>query len=194
MAEKRLEGVLTGIFVNSNPRSLVTNRKEICRVLDNGLEGDRHAGWFRGADKRAKHYTKGTRVWNSRQISIVSEEELKEIAEEMKVPEIKPEWLGANICLRGIPKLTLLPPRSKVFIPDYYGGQDIGLYVTALNKLGTHPGAVIQDNYPDINGLECRFPTASHNKRGIVAVVEHPGCIGEGASVMVWVPDYAIYE
>lgn len=191
---KTIPGVLKGIFICSDSSSFVTRRKEVVRVFDNGLEGDKHAGWFRGADVRAKHYTKGTRIWNSRQISIVSEEELKEISETMKVSEIKPEWLGANICLSGIPRLSFLPPRTKIFIPNYPGGEDVGLCVTSLNKPCTHPGGVIQNNYPDINGLECLFPKAAHNKRGVVAVVERFGCIKEGSPVVVWVPDQHIYE
>ncbi len=192
----KLEGVLTGIFICSdmNPKSFVTIRKYEIEVLDNGLEDDRHAGWFRGADVRAKHYPKGTRIWNSRQISIVSEEELKEVAEIIKVSEIKPEWLGANICLRGVPNLTLLPSRTKIFISDCFGHPDVGFCVTAINKPCVAPGGVIQDQYPDINGLECRFPKAAHNKRGVVAVVEHSGRIQEGSLVTVWVPDQIIYE
>lgn len=191
---KTIQGILTGIFVCSDLNSFVIKRKEVVRILDNGIEGDKHVGWFRGADARAKHYPKKTRIWNSRQVSIVSEEELEEIAETMKVPEIWPEWLGANICLRGIPKLSLLPPRTKIFIPNFYGGPDVGFYVTALNKPCIGPGDIIRDNYPDINGLECLFPKAAHNKRGVVAVVERFGCIKEGSSVLVWVPDQYIYE
>ena len=188
-----IKGILSGIFICSNQNSFVTARKDIIRVMDNGLEGDKHTNWFRGADARAKHYAKKTKIWNSRQISIVSAEELKEIAETMKIPEVKPEWLGANICLSGIPRLTLLPPRTKIFIPNYYGGEDVGLYVTALNKPCITPGAVIQDNYPNINGLECFFPKAAQDKRGVVAVVERLGCIKEGSAVTVWVPDQYIY-
>lgn len=191
---KTIQGTLTGIFVCSDLNSFVTNRKEVVRILDNGIEGDKHVGWFRGADSRAKHYPKKTKIWNSRQISIVSEEELKEIAETMKVPEIKPEWLGANLCFKGVPRLTLLPPRTKIFISNYYGGEDVGLYITALNKPCITPGAVIQDYHPNINGFECRFPKAAHNRRGAVAVVEHAGCIKEDSPVTVWVPDQHIYE
>lgn len=191
---RKLEGALVGIFVSSRADSIVTKRKEIIRILDNGLEGDKHAGWLRGADARAKHFTKGTKIWNSRQVSIVSEEELKEIAVMMHIPEIKPERLGANICLRGIPRLTLLPPGSKIFITSYYGGDDVGFQVTALNKPCIGPGKVIQANYQDKIGLEVLFPKAAHNKRGVVAVVEKSGYIKEGSSVLVWVPDQIIYE
>ena len=86
-----------------------------------------------------------------------------------------------------------MPPRTKIFIPEFYGGPGVGFYVTALNKPCTTVGAVIQDNHPDINGLECLFPKAAHNKRGVVAVVERSGCIKEGSSVTVWVPDQQIY-
>ena len=192
MAQK-LEGVLTGIFIGSKFDSIVSQRKNIVRVLDNGLEGDRHTGWFRGADVRAKHYPKGTKIWNSRQVSVVSEEELKEIALMMHIPEIKPEWLGANICLKGIPKLSLLPVGSKIFISSCYGGNDVGFQVTALNKPCIGPGEVIKANYPEIIGLDTLFPRAAINKRGVVAVVEHSGCIQEGALVTVWIPDQHIY-
>ena len=52
----------------------------------------------------------GTRVEqsirNDRQISIVSAEELALIAKELHVPEVKPEWLGANLLISGIPNLS----------------------------------------------------------------------------------------
>lgn len=190
---KPLEGTLTGIFICSRPKTLVSERKDIVRVLNNGLEHDRHTSWFRGADKRAPFYKKGTKIWNSRQISIVSEEELKEIAENMNIPEIKPEWLGTNLCLKGIPDLTLLPPGTTIYSPDLYGGQDVGLYITALNKPCIHPGKVIQENYPDIPKLALNFSKAAHELRGVVAIVEQPGCIQTGSSVKVWIPDQYQY-
>ena len=189
MAGRKIEGIVTGIFVGSSRDSIVSTRKEFVRVFYDGFEGDRHAGAFRGADVRAKHFPKGTQIWNSRQISIVSEDELEEIAEMMKVPEIKPEWLGANICVKGIPRLTLTLLGSKIFIPDCYGGLDVSFHITAINTPCVHPGAVIQDKYPDINGLESRFPSAAHRRRGVVAVVEHAGCIQEGSKAMFWMPD-----
>ncbi len=192
MAQK-LEGILTGIFITSRQDSFVTTRKVNIRVVSNGLNGDKHASWYRGADARAKHYKKGTKIWNNRQISIVSEEELKEIAAAMSTPEIKPEWLGANFCLKGIPALTFLPAGTKIYIPDFYGGQDIGLYVTALNEPCTDPGKIIQANFPDVANLAINFPKAAYNKRGVVAVVEHPGCIQEGSKVTVVVPDQYLY-
>ena len=49
----KLQGTLAGIFICSGYNSFITVRKEIVRVLDNGLEGDKHTRWFRGADSFA---------------------------------------------------------------------------------------------------------------------------------------------
>ena len=37
-----INGILSGIFVAYDLNSLITKRKEVVRVLDNGLEGDKH--------------------------------------------------------------------------------------------------------------------------------------------------------
>lgn len=178
-------GVLSGIFIASDPNSLVSRRVSSVRVLENGLEGDKHQGWFRKADARARHYPKGTRIWNSRQISIVSEEELALIAKDLGVERVESEWLGANMCLRGVSDVSLLPPRTKIFIPSDDGGPDVGLYITAPNKPRVGPGEVIQLNNPHIQGLAVQFPKVAMNKRGVVAVVECRGVVREGTTVSV---------
>mgnify|MGYP001568339053 CR=1 FL=1 len=180
-----IKGVLTGIFIASNPNSLVSKRVSSVQVLECGFLGDKHTGWLRGADVRARRYPEGTVIWNSRQLSLVSEEELAFVASKLGIPEIKPEWLGANICIRGILDFSFLQPRTKVFIPDKDGGLDIGIYITAPNKPCIGPGKIIQANYPDVPDLAVEFPKAAINKRGVVAVVEHGGFIQEGAIVSV---------
>ncbi|MDO8571853.1 MAG: MOSC domain-containing protein, partial [bacterium] len=171
-------GILSGIFIASHSDSLVSKRVNEVRVLENGFEGDKHQSWFRKADARARRYLKGTRIWNSRQISIVSEEELALIAEELGVPSIKPEWLGANMCIQGVPDVSLLQPRTKIFIPNEEdSGVEVGIYITAPNKPCVGPGEVIQANYPNTEGLATKFPQAAINRRGVVAVVEHGGLI-----------------
>lgn len=185
------EGVLSGIFISENPKSLVSRRVSEVKVLENGFQGDKHQSWLRKADVRAKRYPKGTMIWNSRQVSIVSEEELLLIARELGVPKIESEWLGANICLRDIPEISLLPPRTKIFIKDN-SGHEVGLYVTAPNKPCVAAGEAIEDYYTGLNvssshfdHLSWKFPKAANNRRGLVAVVECPGIIKEGAKVFV---------
>ncbi len=180
-----IAGILSGIFIAPELNSLVSKRVSAVRVLENGLEGDKHTGWLRKADARARRYPKGTIIWNSRQISIVSEEELALIARDLNVDRIEPEWLGVNLCLRGVSNVSLLQPRTKLFITDQDGGPEIGIYITAPNKPCVGPGEIIQIHNPDIQGLATRFPKVAINRRGVVAVVEHGGFIREGMSVSV---------
>ncbi len=177
--------MLTGIFIASDSSSLVSRRVNKVRVLENGFEGDKHQGWFRKADARAKRYPKGTVIWNSRQISIVSEEELAVVAEALGVPAVLPEWLGANMCIRGVSDLSLLKPRTKIFVPSSESVLEVGLYITAPNKPCVGPGEIIQAHYSDIPALATRFPKAAINKRGVVAVVECGGVICENVPVSV---------
>ena len=89
------------------------------------------------------------------------------------------------MCLQGIPDVSVLPPRTKIFIPNEEGSADVGIYVTAPNKPCVGQGEIIQAHFPAMQGLATQFPKAAMNKRGIVAVVEHGGAIRSGASVTV---------
>lgn len=180
-----LSGILTGIFIADDPKSLVSRRIARVAVMSNGFAGDKHAGWFRNADARSRRYPKGTRIWNSRQISIVSTEELAAIADALGAGRVEPEWLGANMCILGISDFSLLAPRTKIFIPNDDGGPEVGFYVTASNKPCIGPGKVIESHNSHMEGLAVRFPDAAVNRRGVVAVVEHCGTIKEGATVSV---------
>ena len=180
-----ITGVLSGIFIASEQNSLISKRVGAVEVLENGLAGDKHTGWFRKADARARRYPKGTRIWNSRQISIVSEEELALIANDLNIEKVEPEWLGANLCLRGIPEVSLSQARTKLFIPNETGGPEVGIYITAPNKPCVGPGEIIQIHNIHLQGLATKFPKVAMNRRGVVAVVEHGGFIREGVAVSV---------
>ena len=67
-------------------------------LLFSGIKGDFHAGLTRKSDVRTiRQYARDTDIRNVRQLTIVSEEELVEIAALMDIPEMKAEWLGANV-------------------------------------------------------------------------------------------------
>ena len=51
-----------------------------------GLVGDRHAGFVKQSDGRTPQYPRGTPIRNTRQVSIVAEEELAMMAARMDVP------------------------------------------------------------------------------------------------------------
>ena len=47
-------------------------------------------------------YAQGTEIRNTRQISIVSVEELAFIADSMGIDTLQPEWVGANLLVSGM--------------------------------------------------------------------------------------------
>ncbi len=154
-----------------------------------GADGDRHAGITMASGSRAPHYPRGTEIRNARQISILSEEELARAASNLGVPYIAPEWLGANIFLRGIPELSLLPPSTRLFFAS-----GATLVVEGENFPCTIAGGAVQDHYPAIPDLTTAFPKAALHLRGIVAWVEHPGVMTSGEVVRADIPDQVLYR
>src|SRR5262245_6286423 len=80
-----------------------------------GIVGDCHSGRVRQSDSRmVTQYPRDTPVANTRQVSILSTEELGQVAAALDIPRLKPEWVGANVVTEGIPDLTLLPPATRL--------------------------------------------------------------------------------
>lgn len=182
-------GTVVCALLGLNRDSLVTTPFDQVEVTLEGFNGDRHAGLTRPSDSRKPYYPRGTIVRNDRQVSILSVEEMEEVARGMGLPEIRPEWLGANLLLRGIPDLTRLPPSSRLFFEH-----GAALYVSGENKPCIHPGNVIQERFPDRVDLAAAFTKAAMHLRGLVAVVEKPGRITVGEAVTVKIPtNYRYY-
>ena len=76
-----------------------------------GIEGEAHSGLTRPSCARVtQQYPKGTEIRNTRQICIVSEEEMSEVAQRMGLDRFDPVWCGASMVVRGIPDFTHIPP------------------------------------------------------------------------------------
>jgi MOSC domain-containing protein YiiM len=151
-----------------------------------GMAGDCHGGLTRKSDSRMlKQYKRGTQVRNSRQLSILSAEELAEVAARMKIPAVKPEWVGANMVVRGIPDLTLLPPSTRLQFPS--GAM---IVVDAENHPCRYPADVIARHHPE---AEMGFVKAAIHKRGVVGWVEAEGLIRTGDAITLWVPPQRLY-
>ena len=138
---------------------------------------------------RVPHYPRRTVIRNTRQFSLLSIEELAEIAQAMQLPEVLPEWLGANVAMQGIPNLTMLPPSTRIFFPG-----DAVLVVDAENMPCTGPGEVIQRHYPDVPKLVQLFSKAALHKRGVVGWVEREGSIAEGDTFWLLLPPKVTYS
>jgi hypothetical protein len=159
---------------------LVSEPIEAVEVTLDGLVGDRHAGMTRLADGRTPFYPRGIEIRNARQVSLVGEEELAELAAALGVPAVEAAWLGANLVLRGLPALSRLPPATRLFFPG-----DATLVVSDENHPCVYPGKALQARYPEHPRLGARFVPAAQGRRGLVAWVERPGRIATGDAVRV---------
>jgi hypothetical protein len=151
-----------------------------------GIEGDRHTGLTRPSCVRVRRqYPDGTEISNVRQLSILSAEELDEIAGLLDIPVVRPEWVGASMILKGIPDFTLIPPASRLIFDS-----GVSLTVDTENAPCRFPADVIEANHP---GHGRAFPKLARHKRGVTAWVERPGRIEIGEAVRLHVPPQRLY-
>jgi len=146
-----------------------------------GIVGEAHGGLTRPACSRvAGQYPRGTEIRNVRQVTAVSVEQLEQIRAAMDAPELRPEWLGANLVLEGIEDLSALPPSSRLIGPD-----GAALVVDMENAPCRLPAKVIERHLP---GIGERFPKAALGRRGVTLWVERPGRIGVGDALRLHLP------
>ena len=151
-----------------------------------GFEGEAHGGLIRPSCSRVRaQYPIGTPIRNTRQISIVSVEELAMIAQAMGVEAVEPEWIGASLVVQGIPDFTHVPPSSRLL---FEGGAS--LCVDMENAPCQLPARVIEDLLP---GVGKRFKPAALGRRGVTAWVEAEGRIGIGEQMRLHVPPQRLY-
>lgn len=112
---------------------------------------------------------------SGRQLTIVSVEDLAAIAARMAVPQVRPEWIGANILIQGVANFTNIPWGSRLFC-----GAGASLVNEGDNVPCRFAGREVAAHYPEREGLDLLFVKAAKNLRGIVATVERAGCIAPG--------------
>ena len=185
---KKLDARTEAILVNSTAdEDLSSSRVASVEVSYAGLAGESHSGLVRSSCVRVRHqYTQGTEIRNTRQISIVSIEELAVIADNMGIAELKPEWLGANLLVSGIPNFSQIPPSTRMI---FAGGAS--LVVDLENSPCKYPGEIIERHHPGFGNL---FAKAAVGRRGVTAWVEREGQLHTGDSIDLYIPPQRIYE
>lgn len=153
-----------------------------------GLPGDRHRGANRGADARVPWYPRGTPIRNERQVSVISMEDMETIREALGITALDPAWLGANLVLAGIPRVSFLPRGTRLHFPS-----GAAIAVADQNAPCRQPGREIQRRHPDVAGLEFAFPKVAKRLRGVVGWVERAGDVAAGDEVRVRVPEQWMY-
>jgi len=184
----KVPGKVEGVFRTNSAEDFRTEAVEALELTFEGIPGDRHAGFTRPSGSREPWYARGTKMCNERQISVLSAEELRLIADRMALSEVRSEWIGGNLLLTGIPNLTRVPPRTRL---AFEGGAVIR--VDGDNAPCRFAGAAIAEHYPERDGLDLLFPQKAMGLRGLVAFVEKPGVIRAGETVTAHVPEQWIY-
>ena len=147
-----------------------------------GVPGERHEGANRASCVRVRNlYPEGTEIRNVRQLTILSQEELDAIANDMGLDALDPSLLGATVVIKGIPDFTFVPPSSRL-----QGPSGVTLTVDMENRPCVLPGREIEAVSP---GYGASFKPAAKNRRGITAWVERPGGLALGDKLSLFIPD-----
>lgn len=156
------------------------------RLLFSGPEGDCHGGETRKSDVRTLQlYKRDTDIRNVRQVTILAQEELAEIALRLSIPAIDPSWFGANMVVTGIADFTLLPPSTRLQFPS-----GATLVVDMENAPCSQIAKVVEQHHP---GTQMKVVAAATHKRGVTAWVEREGEVSAGDSIKIIIPPNRIY-
>jgi hypothetical protein len=173
--------VKTLLLCSDNSLSIESDSIAQIEVGFEGFPREVHSGLTRKACSRFPYlYPPGTEIRNTRQLTLISSEELSDIARDMDIDQILPGWLGANLEISGIPNLTLLPPSTRLVFES-----NLTLVVDLENRPCAHPAMIINQHYPDQGR---RFVAHALNRRGVTAWVEREGRLSVGDKVEIFIP------
>lgn len=151
-----------------------------------GIAGEVHRGLTRPACSRvAGQYPEGAEIRNTRQLTLLSAEELAEIAAAMGLDRLDPALLGANVVVEGIPDFTHVPPSSRL-----QAESGATLVVDRVNLPCTIPSRAVEAAHP---GFGKTFKPAAKGRRGVTAWVERAGTLTLGERLRLHVPDQRVW-
>ena len=187
---RKLAARVAGVYI-ADGDDFETRACEALELDFRGILADFHAGYTRRSGGREPWYPRGTEMRNERQITIIAPDEMAQAAALMGISGIRPEWVGANLLLEGVPRLSMLPPGTLLF---FKGG--VTLKVDAQNHPCRIAGQRIAERagMSDPNAGALLFPKVARRLRGLVAWVEKPGRIEKGEAVSLRIPEQWIYR
>ncbi|WP_108483329.1 MOSC domain-containing protein [Oceaniglobus ichthyenteri] len=170
-----------GFVPHRDGAEIVTRKLEQMPLTWGGYAPDCHSGENRPSCSRVlAQYKRNTEIRNTRQISIVSDEELAQIAAKLSLDRIDPAWVGASVVVKGIPDFTHIPPSARLQAEN-----GTTLTVDMLNQPCLFPAKTIDMAHP---GQGKGFKTAAKGKRGVTAWVERPGTLRVGDRLALHIP------
>ena len=183
LAPTEITGEIVWIgHVPDREASLRSQATQEAQLTYAGIPGEMHGGLTRPSCSRViSQHPRDTDIRNVRQLSIVSFEELAEIAADCGLDALDPALVGASMVVRGIPDFTHVPPSSRLQLPD-----GATLVVDMENRPCHLPAKPINAEHP---GAGDKFKIAAKGKRGVTAWVEREGVCRIGDAVRLHVPD-----
>jgi hypothetical protein len=187
---KKLQAKVSGLFAAPYDH-FQTRARDALELTFEGIEGDFHGGSTRKSGSREPWYPRGTEMRNERQLTVVAADELAQIAAGMGIAEVQPEWIGANLVLEGIDRLSMLPRGTLMFFKN-----GVTLKVDDQNGPCKLSGRSVAENakMEDVQAGALLFPKVAKRLRGLVVWVEKPGMITVGEEVTVRLPEQWIYR
>lgn len=179
----KFKGRITWLGINSSREKTLRNTPvQEMELTFAGCVAESRAGLTRPSCSRvAQQYPRGTVIRNTRQISIVSAEELHQIATNMGIDTLDPAWVSASIVIEGIPDFTLIPPASRLL-----ASSGASLTVDMKNRPCHLPAPIIDAELPDKGRA---FKLAAKRLRGVTAWVEREGLLRLGDEMALHIPD-----
>ena len=181
-----ITGRVTWLGTQELPVENLVIRGEAVAEMPLSLDGyarESHAGATRPSCSRVLAlHPRNTEIKNSRQLCLVSEEEVAEVAADLNLVESwNHAWLGASLVIAGIPDFSHLPPSSRLQGPD-----GVTLVVDMENRPCQEPAVTIAKA---TGGRGKAFKTAAEGKRGVMAWVERAGVLRPGDALKLFIPD-----
>ena len=176
-------GRITWLGVNQNRNDTLRNVAVDEMALSfAGCSDESRAGLTRPSCSRVVgQYPRGTAIRNTRQICLVSAEELALTAAKMGIDAIDPSWLSSSIVVEGIPDFTLIPPASRLITNN-----GTAITVDMENRPCNLPAPVINEDMPDKGRA---FKLAAKGLRGVTGWVEREGLLRLDDEIKLHIPD-----
>ena len=159
-------------------------RNRAVEALDlrfSGPVGESRSGLTRASCSRVvSQYPRGTEIRNTRQICLMSVEELAEISVEMGMAALDPALAGVSVLLEGILDFAHIPPSARLV------NAALSITVDMENRPCHLPAKEIEAALPGKGGL---FKAAAKGRRGVTGWVEREGVLRLGDELRLHVPE-----
>lgn len=147
-----------------------------------GPAGEDHGGLTRPSCSRVlSQHPRDTTIRNTRQLCVMSAEEIAAISQAMGIDALDPSYMGATMVIEGIADLTHVPPSSRL-----QGPSGATIVIDMENRPCVLPSREIEADMP---GCGKTFKTMAKDRRGVTGWVEREGVLKLGEQLRLHVPD-----